>query len=91
MQLAYSSYPDGCVLITDAMKILDPNLKDGVHEWRDGRKFVKSGDKGIGIDGVPSSNVDDHRGGLEMGYRSRIEDLVRGRGRRNGYEDYGRL
>ena len=45
MQLAYSSYPEGCVLITDAMKILDPNLKDGVHEWRDGKRFVKSGDK----------------------------------------------
>ena len=27
------------------MKILDPNLKDGVHEWRDGKRFVKSGDK----------------------------------------------
>ena len=45
LQLAYSSYPEGCVLITDAMKILDPNLKDGVHEWRDGRRFIKSGDK----------------------------------------------
>ena len=33
------------MLITDAMKILDPNLKDGVHEWRDGKRFVKSGDK----------------------------------------------
>ena len=27
------------------MKILDPSLKDGVHEWRDGRRFVKAGDK----------------------------------------------
>lgn len=27
------------------MKILDPNLKDGVHEWRDGKRFVKEGDK----------------------------------------------
>ena len=45
LQLAYSSYPEGCVLITDAMKILDPNLKDGVHEWRDGKRFVKAGDK----------------------------------------------
>ncbi|EJF57258.1 Metallo-dependent hydrolase [Dichomitus squalens LYAD-421 SS1] len=45
VRLAYSSYPEGCVLITDAMKILDPNLKDGVHEWRDGKRFVKSGDK----------------------------------------------
>ena len=28
-----------------AMKILDPNLKDGVHEWRDGKRFVKEGVK----------------------------------------------
>ena len=27
------------------MKILDPNLKDGVHAWRDGKRFVKEGDK----------------------------------------------
>ncbi|KAA1476475.1 hypothetical protein DENSPDRAFT_785150, partial [Dentipellis sp. KUC8613] len=38
-------YPDGCILITDVMKILDPNLKDGVHEWRDGKRFVKEGFK----------------------------------------------
>ncbi|KAH9833474.1 Metallo-dependent hydrolase [Rhodofomes roseus] len=45
VRLAYSSYPDGCILITDAMKILDPHLHDGVHEWRDGKRFVKEGDK----------------------------------------------
>ncbi|KAL0955867.1 hypothetical protein HGRIS_002067 [Hohenbuehelia grisea] len=45
VRLAFSSYPDGCILITDAMKILDPHLKDGVHEWRDGKRFVKEGDK----------------------------------------------
>lgn len=28
-----------------AMKILDPNLRDGLHEWRDGKRFVKEGDK----------------------------------------------
>jgi N-acetylglucosamine-6-phosphate deacetylase len=27
------------------MKILDPHLKDGVHEWRDGKSFVKEGAK----------------------------------------------
>jgi len=27
------------------MKVLDPHLPDGVHEWRDGEKFVKEGDK----------------------------------------------
>ncbi|PCH35761.1 carbohydrate esterase family 9 protein [Wolfiporia cocos MD-104 SS10] len=45
VRLAYSSYPEGCILITDAMKILDPNLKDGPHEWRDGKRFIKEGDK----------------------------------------------
>ncbi|KIM82614.1 carbohydrate esterase family 9 protein [Piloderma croceum F 1598] len=45
VRLAYSSHPEGCILITDAMKILDPNLHDGVHEWRDGKRFVKEGDK----------------------------------------------
>ena len=28
-----------------AQKILDPNLRDGVHEWRDGQRFVKDGDR----------------------------------------------
>jgi len=45
VRLAYSAHPDGCVLITDAQKILDPNLRDGVHEWRDGQRFVKEGYK----------------------------------------------
>ncbi|KAH7883226.1 carbohydrate esterase family 9 protein [Phlebopus sp. FC_14] len=45
VRLAYSAHPDGCILITDAMKILDPHLKDGIHEWRDGRRFYKEGDK----------------------------------------------
>ncbi|KAF9807916.1 hypothetical protein IEO21_08011 [Rhodonia placenta] len=45
VRLAYTAYPEGCILITDAMKILDPHLKDGVHEWRDGKRFVKEGDK----------------------------------------------
>ncbi|KAI0317169.1 Metallo-dependent hydrolase [Amylostereum chailletii] len=45
VRLAYNVYPEGCILITDAMKILDPNLKDGVHEWRDGKRFVKEGVK----------------------------------------------
>ncbi|KIP08673.1 carbohydrate esterase family 9 protein [Phlebiopsis gigantea 11061_1 CR5-6] len=45
VRLAYTAYPEGCILITDAMKILDPNLKDGTHEWRDGKRFIKEGDK----------------------------------------------
>jgi N-acetylglucosamine-6-phosphate deacetylase len=31
--------------MTSAMKILDPHLKDGIHEWRDGQRFLKEGDK----------------------------------------------
>ena len=27
------------------MKILDPHLQDGVHAWRDGKRFVKAGDR----------------------------------------------
>jgi len=27
------------------MRILDPHLKDGIHEWRDGRRLFKEGDK----------------------------------------------
>ncbi|KAF5393371.1 hypothetical protein D9757_000502 [Collybiopsis confluens] len=45
VRLAYSAHPEGCILITDAMKILDPNLRDGLHDWRDGKRFVKEGDK----------------------------------------------
>ncbi|PPQ63032.1 hypothetical protein CVT24_005978 [Panaeolus cyanescens] len=45
VRLAYSAFPEGCILVTDAMKILDPHLKDGIHEWRDGKRFVKDGDK----------------------------------------------
>ncbi|KNZ74902.1 Putative N-acetylglucosamine-6-phosphate deacetylase [Termitomyces sp. J132] len=45
VRLAYSAHPDGCVLITDAQKILDPSLQDGVYEWRDGQRFVKAGYK----------------------------------------------
>jgi N-acetylglucosamine-6-phosphate deacetylase len=26
------------------MKILDPNLQDGVYEWRDARRFEKKGE-----------------------------------------------
>ncbi|QRV83840.1 carbohydrate esterase family 9 protein [Ceratobasidium sp. AG-Ba] len=45
VKLAYTAHPDGCILVTDAMSMLDPNLPDGVHEWRDGKRLVKNGDK----------------------------------------------
>ncbi|KAJ2922680.1 hypothetical protein H1R20_g14425, partial [Candolleomyces eurysporus] len=34
--LAYAAHPDGCILITDG---------DGVHEWRDGKRLMKEGEK----------------------------------------------
>ncbi|KAF9451525.1 carbohydrate esterase family 9 protein [Macrolepiota fuliginosa MF-IS2] len=43
VRLAYSAHSEGCILITDAMKILDPHLKDGVYEWREGQRYVKEG------------------------------------------------
>ncbi|KAF7976438.1 hypothetical protein HWV62_6869 [Athelia sp. TMB] len=42
-QLAYGAHPAGCILVTDAMSVLDPHLPDGVHAWRDGVNFVKAG------------------------------------------------
>ncbi|KAF8622659.1 hypothetical protein AX15_006770 [Amanita polypyramis BW_CC] len=45
IRLAYTSFPERCILITDAMKVLDPNLPDGVYEWREGNRYVKEGDK----------------------------------------------
>jgi len=37
-------HPD-LIRVTIAMKILDPNLKDGTYEWRDGQRYVKEGDR----------------------------------------------
>ncbi|CAE6470179.1 unnamed protein product [Rhizoctonia solani] len=45
VKLAYTAHPEGCVLVTDAMSMLDPHLPDGVHVWRDGKSLVKQGDK----------------------------------------------
>ncbi|KAL0072468.1 N-acetyl-glucosamine-6-phosphate deacetylase [Marasmius tenuissimus] len=45
IKMAYSTFPEGCVLMTDALHILDPHLKDGVHEWHHGKKVFKDGDK----------------------------------------------
>ena len=28
-----------------AVKILSPHLEDGVYEWRDGKRYVKEGDR----------------------------------------------
>jgi len=45
VRLAYMSHKEGCILITDAMHIMDPHLKDGTYDWRDGRRFIKEGVK----------------------------------------------
>ncbi|KAG8714303.1 hypothetical protein FRC11_008982 [Ceratobasidium sp. 423] len=45
VKLAYTAHPGGCVLVTDAMSMLDPHLPDGVHEWRDEKRLVKQGDR----------------------------------------------
>ncbi|KAF8511984.1 Metallo-dependent hydrolase [Gautieria morchelliformis] len=45
VRLAYTAHPEGCILVTDAIPMLDPHLKDGVHEWRDGKRLVKEGVK----------------------------------------------
>jgi N-acetylglucosamine-6-phosphate deacetylase len=37
--------------VPTAMKILDPHLQDGVHDWRDGLRFYKEGDK-LYLDGT---------------------------------------
>ncbi|KZP27636.1 carbohydrate esterase family 9 protein [Athelia psychrophila] len=44
VRLAYGAHPSGCILVTDAMSVLDPHLQDGVHPWRDGVNFVKVGE-----------------------------------------------
>jgi len=45
VRLAYTAHPEGCILVTDAMAMLDPHLPDGIHEWRDGKRLVKSGER----------------------------------------------
>lgn len=45
VRLAYSAHPKGCILVTDAQPMLDPNLKDGAYDWRYGKRLVKEGHK----------------------------------------------
>ncbi|ETW74869.1 hypothetical protein HETIRDRAFT_332573, partial [Heterobasidion irregulare TC 32-1] len=51
--LEYNVFSEGCILIT-AMKILDPHPRDGVHEWREGKHFVKEGDR-LYLEGTDTS------------------------------------
>ena len=50
-----------------AMKILDPHLKDGVHEWRDGKRLVKEGFK-LYLEGTDT---------LAGRWVSRVSDAIR--------------
>ncbi|KAK4052323.1 N-acetyl-glucosamine-6-phosphate deacetylase [Microbotryomycetes sp. JL221] len=43
VRLAYDCHPQGAVLVTDAMPLMDPKLPDGAHKWRDGRCIHKEG------------------------------------------------
>lgn len=41
IKIAYNAHPDGLILVTDAMKLC--GLPDGVYEWTNGERIVKSG------------------------------------------------
>ncbi|PTU23791.1 hypothetical protein P175DRAFT_0448129 [Aspergillus ochraceoroseus IBT 24754] len=41
IRIAYNAHPDGLILVTDAMKLC--GLPDGVYEWTNGERIVKSG------------------------------------------------
>ncbi|ORY34266.1 N-acetylglucosamine-6-phosphate deacetylase, putative [Naematelia encephala] len=51
VRIAYGAARESCVLVTDAQSIMDPNLPDGVHDWRPGVKFRKEGHRVV-IDGT---------------------------------------
>ncbi|KAE8146377.1 hypothetical protein BDV25DRAFT_51971 [Aspergillus avenaceus] len=41
IRIAYNAHPDGLILVTDAMKLC--GLPDGVYDWTNGERIVKSG------------------------------------------------
>ncbi|KAL4888111.1 hypothetical protein BDV59DRAFT_149153 [Aspergillus ambiguus] len=41
IRIAYNAHPDGCILVTDAMKLC--GLPDGVYDWTNGDRIIKSG------------------------------------------------
>ncbi|KAI5475092.1 Metallo-dependent hydrolase [Pseudohyphozyma bogoriensis] len=43
VRLAYDCHPNGAVLVTDAMSLMNPRLPDGRHDWREGRYITKTG------------------------------------------------
>ncbi|KAF2156327.1 carbohydrate esterase family 9 protein [Myriangium duriaei CBS 260.36] len=43
VKLAYTSHPDGLILVTDAMSLL--GLEDGTYDWTNGDRIIKRGSK----------------------------------------------
>lgn len=41
VKIAYTAFPEGCVLVTDAMRLV--GLPDGVYDWTNGDRIVKKG------------------------------------------------
>lgn len=41
VKIAYNTYPEGCILVTDAMRLV--GLPDGVYEWTNRDRIVKKG------------------------------------------------
>ncbi|WVQ97317.1 hypothetical protein IAU59_004428 [Kwoniella sp. CBS 9459] len=48
--MAYNAHPEGCILVSDAMHMLDPGLPDGLHPWRNG--MIEKRDGGIVLAGT---------------------------------------
>ncbi|WVW82286.1 hypothetical protein I302_104292 [Kwoniella bestiolae CBS 10118] len=50
VSMAYNAHPDGCILVSDAMHMLDHSLSDGLHPWRD--QLIEKRDGGITLAGT---------------------------------------
>ncbi|WRT64132.1 uncharacterized protein IL334_001061 [Kwoniella shivajii] len=51
VSMAYNAHPQGCILVSDAMHMLDPSLPDGIHPWREGT-FIEKRNGGITLSGT---------------------------------------
>ncbi|WWD09395.1 hypothetical protein V865_007518 [Kwoniella europaea PYCC6329] len=50
VSMAYNAHPDGCILVSDAMHMLDPSLPDGIHPWRE--QYIEKRNGGITLAGT---------------------------------------
>ncbi len=57
IKIAFNAHPDGFILVTDAMHLV--GLPDGVYEWTNGLKFLKTGPKLTleGTDKIAGSSI----------------------------------